>query len=69
MPRAQKAAGLRRENLTKCFDFPLPRFFGPDGVLCSMAVSDAPTFVISVILILRTRGALGSQTQALPAQA
>ena len=47
----------------------LPRFFGLDGVLYSMPVSDVLTFVISAVLILRTRGALGSQTQALPAQA
>ncbi|MBQ6325327.1 MAG: MATE family efflux transporter [Clostridia bacterium] len=32
----------------------LPRFFGLDGVLYSMPVSDVLTFAISVILILRT---------------
>ena len=32
----------------------LPRMFGLDGVLYSMPVSDALTFVISVCLILRT---------------
>ena len=37
----------------------LPRFFGLDGVLISMPVSDALTFVISVWLILRTQAALG----------
>lgn len=31
----------------------LPRFFGLDGVLCSMPVSDILTFVISAALILR----------------
>lgn len=37
----------------------LPRFFGLDGVLYSMPVSDALTFAISVALILRTQAALG----------
>ena len=37
----------------------LPRFFGLDGVLISMPVSDVLTFVISVWLILRTQAALG----------
>ena len=37
----------------------LPRFFGLDGVLVSMPVSDVLTFVISVWLILRTQAALG----------
>ena len=39
----------------------LPRFFGLYGVLYSMPVSDVLTFVISVILILRTQAALGGQ--------
>ncbi|MBQ6122129.1 MAG: MATE family efflux transporter [Clostridia bacterium] len=39
----------------------LPRFFGLDGVLYSMPVSDVLTFVISVILILRTQAALGGR--------
>ncbi len=42
----------------------LPRFFGLDGVLYSMPVSDVLTFVISVALILRTRRELGAQTGA-----
>ncbi|MDO4865038.1 MAG: MATE family efflux transporter [Clostridia bacterium] len=36
----------------------LPRFFGLDGVLYSMPVSDVLTFVISVALILATRRSL-----------
>jgi hypothetical protein len=36
----------------------LPRFFGLDGVLYSMPVSDALTFIISAALILRTRASL-----------
>ncbi len=36
----------------------LPRFFGLDGVLYSMPVSDVLTFVISVLLIMRTQVAL-----------
>ena len=39
----------------------LPRFFGLDGVLYSMPVSDVLTFVISALLILRTRSALNAQ--------
>ena len=38
----------------------LPRFFGLDGVLYSMPVSDALTFVISVMLIVRTRNSLNA---------
>ena len=37
----------------------LPRFFGLDGVLYSMPVSDVLTFFISAVLILRTKAALG----------
>ena len=37
----------------------LPRFFGLDGVLISMPVSDVLTFFISAVLILRTKAALG----------
>ena len=44
----------------------LPRFFGLDGVLYSMPVSDVLTFVISVILILRTQAALGRDARTLP---
>ena len=36
----------------------LPRFFGLDGVLYSMPVSDVLTFVISAMLIIRTYGVL-----------
>lgn len=43
----------------------LPRFFGLDGVLYSMPVSDALTFAISVALILRTQAALGRGETAL----
>ena len=32
----------------------LPRFFGLDGVLYSMPVSDVLTFIISLCLIIRT---------------
>ena len=39
----------------------LPRFFGLDGVLYSMPVSDVLTFAISVILILRTQATLGGR--------
>ena len=31
----------------------LPRFFGPDGVLYSMPVSDVLTFIISLVIIIR----------------
>ena len=38
----------------------MPRlFFGLDGVLYSMPVSDVLTFFISAVLILRTKAALG----------
>ena len=37
----------------------LPRFFGLDGVLYSMPVSDVLTFFISAVLILSTKAALG----------
>lgn len=51
----------------------LPRFFGLDGVLYSMPVSDVLTFVISVILIMRTRNSLtamaGEQAVPKPAEA
>ena len=40
------------------FALVLPRFFGLDGVLYSMPVSDVLTFVISVALILATRRSL-----------
>ena len=43
----------------------LPRFFGLDGVLYSMPVSDVLTFAISVALILRTQAALGRGETAL----
>ena len=42
----------------------LPRFFGLDGVLYSMPVSDVLTFVISVALIIRTRNALNAEMGA-----
>ena len=32
----------------------LPRFFGLDGVLYSMPVSDVLTFIISLVIIIRT---------------
>ena len=45
----------------------LPRFFGLDGVLYSMPVSDILTFIISVALIVRTRRQLsGEMARALP---
>ena len=37
----------------------LPRFFGLDGVLYSMPVSDVLTFFISAVLVLKTKAALG----------
>ena len=43
----------------------LPRFFGLDGVLYSMPVSDVLTFVLSAALILRTRAALSRGDLAL----
>lgn len=39
----------------------LPRFFGLDGVLYSMPVSDVLTFIISALLILRTYAALNQE--------
>ncbi len=51
----------------------LPRFFGLDGVLYSMPVSDVLTFVISVILIVKTRNSLtamaGERAVPKPAEA
>ncbi len=41
----------------------LPRFFGLDGVLYSMPVSDALTFLIAAVLIIRTYKELGSEAQ------
>ena len=41
----------------------LPRFFGLDGVLYSMPVSDVLTFVISAVLIARTYAALNREIQ------
>jgi Na+-driven multidrug efflux pump len=38
----------------------LPQIWGLDGVLYSMPVSDALTFIISLVVILRTYKALGS---------
>ncbi len=39
----------------------LPRFFGLDGVLYSMPVSDALTFLIAAVLIIRTYRELGRE--------
>ncbi len=39
----------------------LPRFFGLDGVLYSMPVSDALTFLIAAVLIVRTYRELGRE--------
>ena len=39
----------------------LPRFFGLDGVLYSMPVSDVLTFIISLCLIIRTYRQLDTQ--------
>ena len=39
----------------------LPVFFGLDGVLYSMPVSDVLTFVVAVVLIYRTYGELGEE--------
>ena len=41
----------------------LPRFFGLDGVLYSMPVSDVLTFYISLVIIRKTRQELGGNTQ------
>ncbi len=43
----------------------LPRFFGLDGVLYSMPVSDALTFLIAAALIIRTYRDLGSEPKPL----
>ena len=40
----------------------LPRFFGLDGVLYSMPVSDVLTFMISMYLIIRTHKQLNSDS-------
>ena len=40
----------------------LPRFFGLDGVLYSMPVSDVLTFIISMYLIIRTHKQLNSDS-------
>jgi putative MATE family efflux protein len=40
----------------------LPRFWGLDGVLYSMPVSDALTFILSVVVIVRTYRALDAGT-------
>ena len=40
----------------------LPVFFGLDGVLYSMPVSDVLTFIVSAVLIVRTYRTLGAQT-------
>ncbi|MDD6023312.1 MAG: multidrug transporter MatE, partial [Oscillospiraceae bacterium] len=39
----------------------LPRFFGLDGVLYSMPLSDILTFVIAAVVILRTLRELGEK--------
>lgn len=39
----------------------LPRFFGLDGVLYSMPVSDILTFIISVIIIVSTYRELNTE--------
>ena len=44
----------------------LPRFFGLDGVLFSMPVSDALTFLIAAVLIARTYRELGSGAGPVP---
>ena len=40
----------------------LPVFFGLDGVLYSMPVSDVLTFIVSAVLIVRTYRMLDAQT-------
>jgi Na+-driven multidrug efflux pump len=40
----------------------LPRFWGLDGVLYSMPVSDALTLILSVVVIVRTYKALDAGT-------
>lgn len=37
-----------------CFALLLPEFFGLDGVLYSMPVSDILTFIISAVIIVKT---------------
>ena len=39
----------------------LPRFFGLDGVLCSMPVSDVLTFVIAAVMIVKTYRELNTE--------
>ena len=43
------------------FALALPVFFGLDGVLYSMPVSDLLTFVIAVVLICRTNRELSAE--------
>lgn len=43
------------------FALALPLFFGLDGVLYSMPVSDVPTFLISAIIIVKTYRELNEQ--------
>ena len=53
------------------FALVLPRFFGLDGVLYSMPVSDILTFAVALFLILRTYRQLGEDSPAVtePARA
>ena len=44
-----------------CFALPLPVFFGLDGVLYSMPVSDILTFIISAIIIVKTYRELNAE--------
>lgn len=46
------------------FALVLPRFFGLDGVLYSMPVSDILTFAVALFLILRTYRQLGEDSPA-----
>ena len=46
------------------FALVLPIFFGLDGVLYSMPVSDILTFVVSIFLIVKTYKEIGSKTEA-----
>ena len=39
----------------------LPRFFGLDGVLYSMSVSDVLTFVIATVMIVKTYRELNTE--------
>ncbi|MBQ3697751.1 MAG: hypothetical protein II883_07500, partial [Spirochaetales bacterium] len=43
----------------------LPIFFGLDGVLYSMPVSDILTFIVAIILIFKTYKQLGGEKHAL----